>query len=178
MWSWLSSTMRRQKPSLLNELAPEFHIDSLLEYRERIFYVVFSDSKKYVWSPFLKGGFMHCYVIEKLELIWCVCDPTRIGLNITLPYCTAEHPLIERMMEIAPDIRVLEVVTRGTVGSFLLKPKIMSCVSVVQYITGISFFLCMTPYSFFKKLLKCKHDNLISVKEILRDEHRGKQSGE
>lgn len=121
---------------------------------------------------------MHCYVIEKLEMIWCVCDPTRIGLNITLPYCTSEHPLIEKMMEIAPEIRVLEVVTRGTVGSFLLKPKIMSCVSVVQYITGISFFLCMTPYSFFKKLLKCKHDNLISVTEILRDEHRGKQGSE
>lgn len=178
MLSWLSSMMRRPRPSSPNELAPEFHIDSLLEYRERTFYVVFSDSKKYVWSPFLCRGFMHCYVIEKLEMIWCVCDPTRIGLNITLPYCTSEHPLIEKMMQIAPDIRVLEVVTRGTVGSFLLKPKIMSCVSVVQYVMGTSFFLCMTPYSLFKKLLKCKHENMISVKEIHRDEHRGKPGGE
>lgn len=178
MWSSLSSIMRTTRPSSLNELAPELTTDSLLEYRERTFYVVFTPSDKYIWSPILKKEFMHCYVIEKLDLIWCMCDPTRIGLNIVLPYCTSEHPLIEKMMNIAPEIKVLEVVTRGTVGSFLMRPKILSCVSVVQYITGISFFLCMTPYSLFKKLLKCKHENLVSVKEILRDEHRGKQSSE
>jgi hypothetical protein len=97
-----------------------------------------------------------------------MCDPTRVGLNIVMPYCTSEHPLIENMMILSPEMRVLEVVTSGQVGSFLLKPKILSCVSIVQYVTGISFSLCITPYSLFKKLLVCNHKNLVSVREIER----------
>lgn len=139
-----------------------------LGYRERTFYIVFAPAEKYVWSPFLKKNFQHCYVIEKLDTIWLACDPTRLGLNITLPPCTAEHPLIENMMMLDYRIRILEVITKGQVGSFLMKPKILSCVSVVQYVTGISLFLCVTPFSLFKNLLRCKHKNLISVREIER----------
>ena len=164
-WSW---SMVKQIPSYLQSKQDhEYQLGLSLEYRERTFFVVFTPADKYLWSPFLKRDFTHCYVIEKLELIWIMCDPTRVGLNIVMPYCTSEHPLIENMMILSPEMRVLEVVTSGQVGSFLLKPKILSCVSVVQYVTGISFF-CITPYSLFKKLLRCKHQNLKSVREIER----------
>lgn len=166
--SWLSSMMRMARSYFANKQAQEYHLDWLLEYRERTFFIVFTPCDKYAYTPFLKKGFTHCYVIEKLEMIWCVCDPTRIGLNITLPPCTSEHPLIENMMTLDPRIRVLEVITKGQVGSFLLRPKIMSCVSVVQYVTGISLRFCITPYSLFKKLLRCRHENLVSVREIDR----------
>jgi len=168
MWSSLLSMMQRAMCSSRKPQALASHPELSLEYRERTFFIVFTQCEKYFWSPFLKKGFMHCYVIERLEMIWCMCDPTRVGLNIVLPYCTSEHPLIENMMLLSPKIRVLEVVTIGQVGSFLLRPKMLSCVSVVQYVTGISFSMCITPYSLFKKLLRCKHRNLLSVREIER----------
>lgn len=165
-WSW---SMVKQIPSYLqSKQDPAYQLGLSLEYRERTFYVVFSPADKYIWSLFLKYGFTHCYVIEKLEHIWIMCDPTRVGLNIVLPYCASEHPLIENMMVLSPDIRVLEIVTKGQVNSFLLRPKLMTCVSVVQYVTAISLSFCITPYSLFKKLLRCKHKNLISVREIER----------
>lgn len=168
MLSWLLSIAKQTISSLQSKREIEYQLGLSLEYRERTFFVVFTPADKYFWSPFLKSGFTHCYVIEKLELIWIMCDPTRVGLNIVMPYCTSEHPLIENMMILSPEMRVLEVVTSGQVGSFLLKPKILSCVSIVQYVTGISFSLCITPYSLFKKLLVCNHKNLVSVREIER----------
>jgi len=166
--SLLSSMMRVTKSYFEKKQEKEFHLDWLLEYRERTFFIFFTPSEKYVWSPFLMPGFKHCYVVEKLEFIWICSDPTRMGLNITLPNCTSQHPLIENMMTLDQSVRVLEVITKGQVGSFLLRPKILSCVSVVQYVTGISFRLCITPYSLFKKLLRCKHQNLVSIREIAR----------
>ncbi len=173
LWSWIVNRMRSFFESRPD---PAYQLGLSLEYRERTFYVVFASADKYVWSLFLKEGFTHCYVIEKLEHIWIMCDPTRVGLNIVLPYCASEHPLIENMMVLSPDIRVLEIVTKGQVNSFLLRPKLMTCVSVVQYVTAISLYFCITPYSLFKKLLRCRHENLVSVREIERYEFRCEQS--
>ena len=168
MWSWCSSIMKRATKSSGSKQVSAYPQESSLEYRERTFYIFFTSSSKYIWTPFLKKNFHHCYVIEKLDLVWCLVDPTRIGLNIIFPNCPLDHPLIENMMLLSPDSRVLEVVTKGQVNSFLLRPKLLSCVSVVQYITGISFGLCITPYSLFKNLLKCKDTNLVFIREIER----------
>ena len=119
-----------------------------------------------MWSPFLKKGFGHCYVIERLEYIWMMFDPTRYGLNVMLPDCDVEHPLVETMMSMCPDLRALRVTTRGDGKSLVLKPKLLSCVSTVEFVMGVGFGLCLTPHQLFKKLLRCKHPNLISVKEI------------
>ena len=139
---------------------------SSLEFSEREFYVIFTDTDKHIFSFWLKKGFRHCYVIEKLEYIYMMIDPTRHGLNIALPTCGSEHPLIENMIELAPDITVLKILTSGEGTPAVLRPKLMTCVSLVQYILGVSFSFCITPFSLYNKLKAGKHLNIISSEEI------------
>lgn len=136
------------------------------EYRPRVFFVVFTEAELYFWHPILKSGFRHCYVIERLDFIYMMFDPTRYGLNVVLPNCSADVPLIENMMDLDPKIRVLKVVTQGKGESVALKMRPMSCVSVVEYVMGLSFNFCITPYQLFNKLLKNDSPNIISVREL------------
>ena len=140
--------------------------NSLLEYRDREFFVCFRDTTKYLWTPFLKKGFHHCFVIERLEFIYLMADPSRVGLNLVLPACTSEHNLISHMMRLDPGLRVLHVMTHGSGSSLTLRPKILNCVSVVQYVMGIGFNFAITPHGLFKRLLKGKHKNILSVGEL------------
>ena len=93
-------------------------------------------------------------------------DPTRVGLNVVIPDCHAEHPLIESMMKLAPELTVLKVITRGDGASLSLTPKLLSCVSVVEYVIGVGFKFCITPHQLYKKLKKCQHSNLFKVTEV------------
>ena len=137
-----------------------------LEFRERVFYVCFWDAGEHLWSKFLKKGFGHCFVVEKLEFIYMMFDSTRVGLNVMIPQCTSDFDLPRQMMTMSPELRILEVMTRGDGSSLTLRPKLINCVSMIQEVIGVSFNFCITPHCFFKKLLKCNHNNLISVREI------------
>lgn len=137
-----------------------------LEYRERLFYVIFCNAK-HILSPFLKKGFSHCYAIEKLDYIYMLFDPTRYGLNVILPNCDSSHPLVENMM-ILEDITVLEVLLKNNTKSGVFRPKILTCVSALEFILGLTFgsFKALTPYGLYRALKKANHHTLINVKEL------------
>ena len=137
-----------------------------IEYRPRAFYVSFSSAPKHIWSPLLRKHFQHVFVSERLEYIWMVYDPSREGLNVMLPNCDAEHPLAEVMMGLDPSMVVLEVNTYGNDKPYLLRPRIMSCVTICEYLMGLNFVFCFTPYQLYKRLLKGTHKNILSVKEL------------
>lgn len=144
-----------------SESAPEL----LSEYKPRTFYVLFMDTEPHFWSIFIKKGFRHCYVVERMEFIYVMIDPTRNGMNIILPHCTAEHPFIDNMLAMRSDMTALEIVTDGKGSLFSYRPKLLSCVSITQYAIGIAFRFCLTPHGLYKKLIK-GHPNIISAKEI------------
>lgn len=137
-----------------------------LEFRPRAFYVVFINSN-HVLSPILKRGFTHAYVIEELECIYMAFDPTRHGLNVFMPSCDTSHPLVDIMMEQDKSITVLRVLTKPGDKPLIFKPRILSCVSVIEYILGMRLG-AVTPYGLYKKLLKAKHPNIISTRELER----------
>ena len=88
-------------------------------------------------------------------------DPTRVGMNVILPPCSSEHPFPQSMLEIEPSMRVVKVVTNGDGGSLTYRPKLISCVSALQYMSGIGYpFWCLTPYQLYKRLLSAEHSNI------------------
>lgn len=111
-------------------------------------------------------GFNHCYVIEKLEHIYMMIDPTRCGLNINIPPCSAQHDLIYNMKKIDPSLTIVKVVTKETKEEPIFKPKLLTCVTILQHVLGISFsFFCLTPHQLYRSLLK-KHPQILSAREL------------
>lgn len=145
-----------------------------LAYRERTFYVFFTPSS-HLLSRYLKKGFKHCFAIERLDFIWMMYDPTRAGLNIVLPDCDTGHPLIENLVALSEGASVLEVVLRHNDDKTIFRPKFLSCVSVLEYAMGLQFgtFRALTPYGFYRRLLECRHPNLISVRRVCNGEVTG-----
>jgi hypothetical protein len=171
--SWIKKQMRRLRKS-----KPEINQDteSCLEYRTRQFYVVFSETNHF-FSPFLKPGFTHCYVIEELEYVYMVYDPTRYGLNMILPNCDKDHPFIQNLMDLDPTLKVLRVVTKGIEHAKRFGPRALNCVSMTEYAMGVSFgpLRALTPFGLYKKLKKGNHPSLLSVREITCHQEKAKQ---
>lgn len=126
---------------------------SLLEYRGREFYIVFSSSDT-IFTPILKKNFSHCFVVEKLDEVWMSYDPTRHELNVAVPPCSAKHDLISAMLELDSSITVLKMNTTGEEQEFMFYPCIPNCVYSCLYVMGIRMLMCFTPYQLYKRLLK------------------------
>lgn len=93
-------------------------------------------------------------------------DPTRCGLNISIPPCSSKHDLIYNMKKIDPSLRVVKIVTNELNEEPKFRPKLLNCVSILQHVLGISFsFFCLTPYQLYCSLLK-KHPQILSAKEL------------
>jgi len=129
--------------------------------------VCFMDSDHFM-RHVLKKGFSHCYVIERQEFIYQIYDPTRNGLNVYMPPCDAGHPLVENMMKLDANMRVLKVTVQIRSEALILKPKPLTCVTVAENIMGVCFGMLRgyTPYGFYKLLMRKKHPNLVSVREL------------
>lgn len=138
-----------------------------LEYRPRTFYVFFTDVEHWC-SQYLKDGFSHCYAIEEQEHVYMMYDPTRNGLNIYMPPCSTEHPLIENMKLLNPALTIIQVVTLQNENVVVLRPKALTCVSTLEYVLGINFgmFGALTPYKFYKALLDKKHPNILEARQL------------
>lgn len=93
-------------------------------------------------------------------------DPTRCGLNINIPPCSAQHDLIYNMKKIDPSLTIVKVVTKETKEEPIFKPKLLTCVTILQHVLGVSFpFFCLTPHQLYRSLLK-KHPQILFAKEL------------
>lgn len=153
------------------------NINWSLEFNQRIFYVIFTDTEHF-FSKFLKKGFSHCYAIERLEHVYILYDPTRSGLNVYMPPCSAEHPLVDRMISLNPELKVLEVRVKQNNLISVMGLKPLNCVSTLEYILGLKFgvFGSLTPYRLYKSLLEANHQNVIGTKEYGRSKQSSKRS--
>ena len=143
------------------------------ESENRELYFFFSEVEKHLFSRFCKPGFTHCFLIEKLECIYMMYDPTREGLKIVLPPCESAHPLVQRMMQLDDKLKCVRVITRGDGSSLTYKPKLISCVSTLQYVSGIGYPIwCLTPHQFYKRLVAGQHSNIEKSEVIYVDRER------
>jgi len=158
----LGSSSRARQTNLLREA-----LQSQSESEEREFWFFFCDVEPHLFHRCCKRGFTHCYVVEKLEYIWMMYNPTRVGLNIVLPPCESAHPFPETLHRLDPDMHCVKVITRGNGDSLTYKPKLISCVSTLQYVSGIGYpFWCLTPYQLYTRLVAAKHHN-IKTSEVI-----------
>ena len=139
---WFSSLLirRQQKSSVkaaTRKQAEQWTSSS--EYRPRELFFIFCNARPHLFTWLCKPGFRHCYVVERLDHIWMMYDPTRVGLNVVLPPCTSEHHLVKSMMKMEPGMKVVRVKSRGDGSSLTYRPKLISCVSTLQYVTGIGY---------------------------------------
>ena len=181
MWKWLSWIKIPTKFSGKYPQKRKPPTDLSFEYRNRKFYVIF-DTARFWFSPLLKKGFAHCYAIEQLDCIYMMFDPTRHGLNVTMPNCGVEHPLIENILSLKPSLKIVEILTYGNHKALVFAPKLLTCVSALEYIMGVSFgmFGALTPYRLYTSLIKANHPNIISVRELCHsvEESQERQSKE
>lgn len=131
------------------------------ESSSRELYFVFCNTSPHLLSPFCKDGYQHVYLIERLEHIWMMYNPTRCGLSVSLPPCDSNHNLIQSMTALEDDIDVLGVLVEGSDKKLAYRPRIMNCVTICCNIAGLSTpFWCLTPWQLRKRLLQSKHPNI------------------
>ena len=88
-------------------------------------------------------------------------DPTRVGLNVILPPCDSLHPFPQNMLSLEPGMTMVRVVTHGKGDTLTYRPKLISCVSTLQYISGIGYpFWCLTPHQLYTRLVSANHPNI------------------
>ena len=111
---------------------------------------------------FLKKNLSHVQVVALLpQNKWVTLDPSPSGMNVGSSIYNQETIDMMRKFD---NMRILKVTTHHT-KNYFARMGVMTCVDVVQYILGLHFKWCFTPYQLYKKLLRCEN-SYISVKVI------------
>lgn len=136
----------------------------------RELYFVFCDTQKHVFSFMCRPGYQHVYLLERLEHVWLMYNPTRMGLSVTLPPCEANHDLISKMIELDSSIDVVGVVLVGEQSlERCLRP--INCVTLCCNIAGIKVpWWCVTPWQLRKVLLQSSHPNIFQAWSLCQPE--------
>jgi len=138
----------------------------------RINFFVFLGCSEHQFGFLCKDGYKHVFVIEQLEHIHIVYNPTRYGIESY--YLDSKEPVLTKVYESNKRVtKILRVVSRETSRNLMWPPQLMTCVRLVGYMSGLKFGICrQTPYSIYRYLTKAAQDepNIISVKEITRKE--------
>ena len=126
----------------------------------REFIVVFGKSTH--WSSrFLNKNISHVQVISLHNGFWLRLNPLPNGLDTDVTAYNDETLSMIRKMD---DIRALKITLHATT-SYFARFGFMTCTDVAQYIMGLHFKFCWTPYSLYKKLLR-NRDGLIYIETI------------
>ena len=117
----------------------------------RDIYLVFMNTE-YKGSWLFKDGFRHVYVIERQALGWLCSDPSRSNLfNCILP-ASYEVEVMETLIKQNPSFTILHLHVRPNHDDLYPYLGLVSCVSIVQYILGMSCQTILTPYQLYNKL--------------------------
>lgn len=141
--------------------------DTKLEFETKDYYFVFFQSEPHSLSIFCKPGFTHCYLMERLEYVWLIHNPTRFGVETCLA-CEAETKLAEKLLQHDKNItKIVRVVCKSVDNNLLIPMRMLSCVSFVGYMAGIKLpFWCHTPYMLYKHLLSAKNKGIILAEDM------------
>ena len=124
----------------------------------REFIVVFGQSLH--WSgKFLNKNISHVFVVSLQSGFWLRLDPTPKGLEAQVTAYNAETLNMIRKMD---DVRALRVTVHRS-KSYFAKVGVMTCTDVAQYILGLHFRWCWTPYQLYKRLLKLKDSGDVDI---------------
>jgi hypothetical protein len=124
---------------------------------EADFFVCFSGQKsKNIMQKFLKKGYSHCFVIQRLGAHCLSFDPLRSHLSIDL-FGTQDLPLVLETLQkhnvtIVPVFR--NVLTAKQKKFIHFNLPIKNCVEFVKHVLGLHHLLILTPYQLFQFLSK------------------------
>ena len=137
-------------------------IELELKFKEREFYVFFTKGE-HLFTPFLKKGFGHVFMIERLEFLWLMYDPSRYGFQVYVLPQNVDEDIVAQITEVEPTAKCLHLFVQARKQINYLKPRIHSCVTMIESCLGF-YVGAKTPYSLYKKLLAAK---LPEIKECI-----------
>lgn len=107
-----------------------------------VYHVCFTDTQKHWWSPFLKEGIKHCFVIKAYRQHFIIYARNTIGVELYT---------LSKINEIIEEGYLMRVESEGSKkGLFMLN----TCVGHTKQILGISNPFIITPYQLYKHLEK------------------------
>ena len=133
----------------------------MIDNRRCEYIVIFGKSKHWT-SRLLNKDISHVLVIELSNNHWLKMDPSPNGMiNEVSLYNDTSVSLLRNM----DDIRALKVSVHrrnNNYGSF----KLMCCTNIVQYVMGLNFKWCWTPFQLYKRLLRSRDSEYININVI------------
>jgi hypothetical protein len=133
----------------------------MVKNNRREFIVIFGKSAHWT-GKILNKSISHVMVVSLSNGFWLKLDPTPQGLETEVSAFNEDTLKMLRKMD---DIRALKVSVHRS-KSYFAKLGVMTCTDVAQYILGLHFRWCWTPYQLYKRLLKLKYDSEVHVQII------------
>ena len=122
--------------------------------KTREIYLCFHDDTEYFCSRFIKKGFKHCFIIERMALGWLCFDPSRSDLSTLILPATWETDIIPEFLQRNPSYTVIHLHVSATNKSNYPRPAIMSCVGAIQYALGVYWPTVFTPWMLYNRIIK------------------------
>lgn len=118
--------------------------------------VVFTGDRQFSWLSWLKCGFRHCFVLQRLETGWVLIDPLCGRLSIQY---LADLPLAKILHHYSAAGAIPVPIFKQSNphkqrrGSFLTLLQPMTCVAIVKTVLGLRAPFIWTPWQLFERLL-------------------------
>jgi len=143
---------------------------------KREIYLIFQDSAEFTGSAWFTPGFKHVFAIEKQPLGWTCIDPNRFDLMIDILPVRWEADLMNQYLINKPGDTILKIMLTPHNEPTILRPSILSCVSLVKYMLGVSWPFVWTPWQLYIKLISDTHQGMEITQLWIQDvKHAEKQ---
>jgi len=143
---------------------------------KRELYLIFQDTADFPCAKFLTKGFKHVFAIEKQPLGWTCIDPNRFDLMLDILPARWEADLMAHYLRNKPGDTILKVMLTPRNEATILRPSILSCVSLIKYVLGVSWPLVWTPWQLYEQLITQSNDGMeVSQLWIQEDTQEEKQ---
>lgn len=117
-------------------------------------YVIFAEaSKDYWWTPFVKRGFGHVFVVESVcaDHFWLITDPVQSHTD-SFTWPKSMEPTVEGLVGDVTRIVEVNPIIDINVSCFTL--SLNTCVDTVKRILGIKSAFIITPYQLYNNLTR------------------------
>ena len=121
---------------------------------EKIYYLVWSDSRSFYLSRYLRYGFRHVHAFYFTGSHCILLDPSLRCFNVLNLNVGRMEDFIHFYSEQNPEHTILKVNVLPNPDMSIWRLGAISCVSTIQYLLGIYWPLTVTPYALYSRLLK------------------------
>lgn len=139
----------------------------------RDIYIIFMNAN-YPGDWMYKDGFKHVYAVERQAAGWLCVDPSRSNLFTCILPAIYETEVMETFAKLNPDATIVNIHVKSNGQGLYPTIGVLSCVSVTQYLIGVSWPFVLTPYQLYNKIIT-KPPNHIEVIKCQAHQPAGNQ---